>query len=415
LFGNLDLSKQLGTENLIRDYGAIMGEAYKASKANQSAILGSNIGQGYKNAMLEENQLALDKAYDSYMSQYLTEQAQLNKSVETQRQAINKELDTLAQRTADYGNAHFDYLQALWDKHKANELNFNPFAQANFARYLNNTYDNDGNILSSNIKSIGEMEGIVFDGNGNLTKAGIDFFDMLEHDEVLSNYSFSDYLRENDEELYNWATSENEYDFAPNASGLNINDGMFRRMVGQSSLDEQYSFLERAYGMDDGSMESAFTEIQNITNEFFNSLDVKKGIYGYKLKDKKAFKDVTQSYAKEFDNLVEELGLSEQVSTVLKDRGYNTTLSYVESLMKSYEETIDKANRGITWDEASENVNDNAPILGKFFETLFNYVGMSINSNEILGGNITKSNQYVRDAFNSLISELVNYSKSLND
>lgn len=415
LFGDLNLSKQLGTENLMQNYGTIMGEAYAASKANQSAILGSNLGQGFKRAALEENQLALDKAYDSYMSQYLTEQQELNTAVAKQQSSLNKELDTLADMTAKYGNAHFDYLQSLWDKYEAGELTFNPFENPNFARYVNRETDVDGNLINTSLKSIGEIEGMVFDKQGNLTQAGIDFFDMLEHDQNLINYSFSDYLRENDEDLYEWGRTENPYNFAPNAGGLSINDATFRQMVGQSSLDEQYSFLERAYGMSDGSMESAFVKIQNTTNEFFDSLAVKKGIDGYKLKDKKVFKDVTQSYAEEFDNIVSELGLSEQLSTILKDRGYNTTLSYVESLINSYEETINKANRGITWDEASKNINDDAPIIGRFFETLFNYVGMSIDSNEILGGNITKSNEYIRNAFNSLISDLVNYSKSLND
>lgn len=414
LFGDLDLSKQLGTENLIRNYGTIMGEAYKASKANQSAILGSNLGQGYKQAALDENQLALEKAYDSYMSQYLSDQQALNKGVAQERAALNQELNTLAQRTADYGNAHFDYLQALWDKHKDDKLGFNPFAQENFSRYVNNTYDDDGNIVSSNIKSIGEMEGIVFDKNGNLTQAGIDFFDMLEHDDILSNYSFSDYLRENDEELYNWATSENQYDFAPNVAGLNIKDGMFRRMVGQSSLDEQYTFVERAYGLKDGELNSAFTRLQTLTDNLFNSLNVKQGVFGkYKIKDKKTFNESVKSYGEEFTKLVGELGLSEQMSEILKERGYNSVSEYTQSLVNNYLDTLDSANKGVTLEDAYEKVGKDEPMIGQFFGTIFNYFNM-IGADE-KETDIVDANEQIRVAFNSLISDLVNYSKGLND
>lgn len=414
MFGNLDLSKQLGTENLIQNYGAIVGEAYKASKANQSAILGSNIGQGYKNAMLEENRLALDKAYDSYMSQYLTEQAQLNQSVETQRQAINKELDTLAQRTADYGNAHFDYLQALWDKHEAGELNFNPFAQANFAKYLNNTYDDNGNILSSNIKSIGEMEGIVFDGNGNLTQAGIDFFDMLEHDDVLSNYSFSDYLRENDKELYNWATSENQYDFAPNAAGLNIKDGMFRRMVGQSSLDEQYSFLERAYGLNDGEIKTLFSGLENKANELIESLQSFKNDTSFELDltntyelDNEKINESTKSFIDELDKLVSDLGLSKEFDRIVSEAGYDNLESYIRRSILDY--TLD-VNEGV-----EENYNEvyNEIVDEKQNENYENFIGKLSTSQDYLrdplGSFMVDTLEVLRLTENQLIAEWTSF------
>ena len=215
LFGDLDLSKQLGTENLIRNYGTIMGEAYKASKANESAILAGNAFQGFKQAALDENQLALEKAYDSYMSQYLSDQQALNKGIAQERAALNQELDTLAQRTADYGNAHFDYLQALWNKHEAGELNFNPFELAQFQKFLAPQLDADGNpVLDAEenpimtFRPMSEIQASLFDKAGNITQEGIDFFDMLEHDQHLNAYSFADYLSEADKELYEWGRSE---------------------------------------------------------------------------------------------------------------------------------------------------------------------------------------------------------------
>lgn len=402
IFGNLDLSKQIGTENLLKNYGAVISEAYAASKANEAAILSSNLGQGLKNAALDENKIALEKAYDVYTSQYLSEQQEFNQSVENQRQEINKELDTLAQRTADYGNAHFDYLQTLWDKREKGELSFDPFANPNFARYVDEA--------SGSLKPLNEIRNITHDAEGNLTQAGIDFFDMIEHDDILRDYSFADYLMENNEELYNWSVSDNPYNYSPNAVGLNINDGMFRRMVGQSSIDEQYSFLERAYGMGDGEIKSIFNGLNDAKNSLIASMDLDpSGIVGTKIKlhDEGNFDNAAKNFANEINTLVTKLGLSEAVSDILEGTGYNSVSDYVESLVKSYKNRISDVNE-MSIPKSSKTVR------GKnFFGAIVDVV------KSLFSEPVEKRRSYayygVENKFNKLVSDLVNYSLTLND
>lgn len=420
LFGDLDLSKQLGTENLIQNYGTIMGEAYRASKANESAILSSNLGQGFKQVALDENELALEKAYDSYMSQYLTEQSQVNKSVETQRQAINKELDTLAQRTADYGNAHFDYLQTLWDKHKAEELNFNPFELAQFQKLLAPQLDTDGNpVLDANgnpittLKPMSEIQNSLFDKTGNITQEGIDFFDMLEHEQQLNAYSFADYLSETDEELYEWGRSENPYNFAPNAAGLNINDATFRQMVGQSSIDEQYSFIENAYGMEDGEIKNLFADLETKSAELVESLNTKGKLVmrdTYRLDDRE-INELSSEYVKGLNQIASDLGMTNELTQIAVDAGYQNIEGYVNDMVLKYIESVKEGREG-SWlfdidfasgteygtNERREYVNNRRRKQIADYDT-----------------RISLAKKNASSALNSILSELINRAQSKND
>lgn len=413
MFGNLDLSKQLGTENLIQNYGAIVGEAYKASKANQSAILGSNIGQGYKNAMLEENQLALDKAYDSYMSQYLTEQAQLNQSVETQRQAINKELDTLAQRTADYGNAHFDYLQALWDKHEAGELNFNPFELTQFQKFFTTELDADGNEIKT-FKPMSEIQESLFDAQGNLNQQGIDFFDMLEHDQHLNSYSFADYLSETDKELYEWGLTENPYNFAPNAAGLSINDATFRQMVGQSSVDEQYNFLERAYGMKDGEIKDLFAGLETKTVELIESLNYKGKLFlrdSYRLDDREINK-LSGEYVEGLKKIAEDLGMSNELTQIAVDAGYENIDAYVNKVILDYVNKVKEGHGSFAIDWTGIGASGTDIERAKSVANKSKETRDKVNQYK-LDVELLKSN--AANVLNSILSDMINRSQSKND
>lgn len=404
LFGDLDLSKQLGTENLIQNYGTIMGEAYKASRANQSAILSSNLGQGFKQAALEENQLALEKAYDSYMSQYLSDQQALDKSIAQERATLNQELDTLAQRTADYGNAHFDYLQALWDKHQAGELTFNPFENPALAKYLTDELDESGNPITDAegnhlkiLKAMDEIQSGLFDEQNNLTSEGIDFFDMLEHEQSLNSYSFSDYLQENNKELYEWGRSENPYNFAPNAAGLNINDATFRQMVGQSPIDEQYNFLERAYGLEDGEISNLFTDLENKSVELIESLNAKGELFmrdSYRL-DEREISKLSSEYVEGLNKIASDLGMTDDLTQIAKDANYENVEAYVNDAILKYIETV-KNGAGITVGNFISNVG----VDKKIYDYRINVETSKIAATKVL---------------NNILSNLINRAKSKND
>lgn len=397
LFGNLDLTKQIGTENLMANYGTLMGEAYAASKANQNAILSSNAFDGLKTMALEENQLALENAYDSYMSQYLSEQAGLDKSIETQRQAINDELATQADMTAQYGNAHFDYLQYLWDKHEAGELNFNPFEQTQFAQYLTKEKDANGNEVQ--VFDINKVQAGLFDENNTLNQRGIDFFDMIEHDTVLTeNYSFSDYLQENNRKLYEWGLAENPYNFAPNAKGLNINDATFRQMVGQSPLDEQYNYLERMYGMKDDEIKNLFADLETKSAELIESLNVKGALFmrdSYRIDDRE-IKELSNSYVEGLNKIAKDMGLTNDLKAIAADAGYDTIEGYVNKIVLDYVNTV-KEGYGyhIIKDTFAPKYTD---------EKIYNY-----------RENVKKVKGDTSDILNSILSDLINRAQSKND
>ena len=73
-----DALRQLGTSystqeySLNKSYEEAVAEAYAASKGNRQQILSSDLGTGYKDALIASNQDALQKAYEQYKSNYLS-------------------------------------------------------------------------------------------------------------------------------------------------------------------------------------------------------------------------------------------------------------------------------------------------------------------------------------------------------
>lgn len=336
LFGNIDLSKQVALENLTTGYGSTIGQSFASAKANESNIMASNLGQGYKNALLESNEAALEEAYNSYLQNYRNEAQDIESIFAQQRDVVNKELLSQADYTARYGNAHYGYLQELFKRYEEGENTL--FDDPNYAKYTNNVDD----ILS--LKGLSEIENLIFDKDGNLNRAGVDFFDQLEHDDLLYDYSFGDYLRETDEELYNWSVSENPYNFAINARGLNINDATFREMVGQSSIDEQYSFLERAYGMNDGEIKKLFNTAQKTVYKINDILDQqmpgRKMVEELGAVDSDRLKNATNEFIDELTVTINELGLNGELNLLLEEKGYSNLNDYFNAQIDDYLESV---------------------------------------------------------------------------
>lgn len=318
IFGNIDLGGQMASEALKSQYGGVFGESYANAKIMENQIMSSNLGQGFKKSMLDANQTALEKAYDTYMQNYMKDFQSIQDTVTANRAQANKALDTQADYTTRYGNAHYDYLKALYDKYDAGESTL--FENENYAKYLNK--DEAG--IVTGLMSQSQIHDLLYDEQGNLTRAGVDFFDQLEHDDVLMDYSFGDYLQAEDPDLYNWAVSDNPYNFAQNRAGLNINDATFREMVGQSSLDEQYTYLENQYGLDNG-------ELNNMLNFFTVANDmIVKHISNGEI-DRDYLETIATNYATEIDKLVTELGLGERFNAELTELGYNDVNTFMDA------------------------------------------------------------------------------------
>ena len=91
-------------------------------------------------------------------------------------------------------------------------------------------FDEEGNrIEERRLKTQEEMAAELYDENGNLTLAGLDYFDQLENS--LANeggYSWGQYLLDTNEDLYNWSKTYNPYNYTFEGT----NAGSFRTMVG---------------------------------------------------------------------------------------------------------------------------------------------------------------------------------------
>lgn len=322
IFGNIDLSGQMGRDALKNQYGSVIGESYAASKMAETGVMSSGLGQGYKESLLASNQSALEKAYDSYLQNYQSDLQAIKDTVTANRDQAKKALDTQADFTARYGNAHYDYLSALYDRYDSGESTL--FDDANYAKYLNK----DENGLVTGLMSSDQIHNMLYDEHGNLTKAGVDFFDQLEHDDLLMDYSFGDYLQAEDPDLYNWAVSDNPYNFAQNRAGLNINDATFREMVGQSSLDEQYTYLENQYGLNEGQLNDMSQRYQTMYDTLVDYAmrdDLDKERYTENIRT------ITRNFANELTTLVKELGLSDVLGDELDKLGYGSLEAFMEA------------------------------------------------------------------------------------
>ena len=71
-FGSMYAANELAgmraEQQVEQQYGEQIGQAYKTAMAQRSNILSSNLGTGYKEAMLGDTDQYLTQAYNQYMS-----------------------------------------------------------------------------------------------------------------------------------------------------------------------------------------------------------------------------------------------------------------------------------------------------------------------------------------------------------
>ena len=213
----ISLQEQLGTEQLSSQYQSAVGQAYMASLGQKQAILGSNMGQGFKTQALSELDTALDDAYISYQQNYLSGLNKVQQEANTARTEVDSLLTEYGTNMANYGNAHLSYLNWLYEKNPeafniaADELN--TLAPIGMTTLQNE----DGETV---MRPLGELTSLVFAKDGSLTPYGIDLFKAIESTGATRpGTSFGDYLIETDRDLFDWATSYDPYNF--NTEGTN--------------------------------------------------------------------------------------------------------------------------------------------------------------------------------------------------
>ena len=341
-FGSMYAANELAgmraEQQVEQQYGEQIGQAYKSAMAQRSNILSSNLGTGYKEAMLGDTDKYLTQAYNQYMSKLSESRQEIASSVAKANEGVTSTVDAIAKNKVAYGNALFDYYDAylaekqntldedaykkfmrsaLWDKYYTYDFGTDTQAKADYdvARAAVERGEMTEDELFEKFwqyrraKTREELTAVaydevdgrkeyssLYDEEGNLTLAGVDFFDQLENFAAThknEGQSWSEYLQATNPELYDWAASYNPYNVGPDDVTY---AGSFRTMTGRTSTDYTYSFLERFGGLTEKQTKSAFSRV-------------------YKDFDKKASDintDDIDSMLGEFEQIGKEIGLTQE-------------------------------------------------------------------------------------------------------
>lgn len=272
-------------------------QAYQSSLGQRSNILESNLGQGYKQQALTDTDLALQEAYNTYMSKYAEKANEIATSVASNASKFDEAVASEAEWMEKTGQSVEDYFKYLYNTYYTVDeesgvgvLNkdyesVNPFVQNEliWGRYLKHPVTEKGEDTSKYmLKSPEELSAMLYDidesGNRVLNTLGQDFYDMvmnymptpiydkkgnLIRTDIEQAKSYSDYLQEKDQDLYNYLTSSDLYNI--NTAGSKF--GTFKELMGLDANDYEYSWLERAGGMSREEVDKLFGDIDKAINK----------------------------------------------------------------------------------------------------------------------------------------------------
>lgn len=272
-------------------------QAYQSSLGQRSNILESNLGQGYKQQALTDTDLALQEAYNTYMSKYAEKANEIATSVASNASKFDEAVASEAEWMEKTGQSVEDYFKYLYNTYYTVDeetgtgvLNkdyesVNPFVQNEliWGRYLKHPVTEKGEDTSKYmLKSPEELSTMLYDidesGNRVLNTLGQDFYDMvmnymptpiydkkgnLIRTDIEQAKSYSDYLQEKDKDLYDYLTSSDLYNI--NTAGSKF--GTFKELMGLDANDYEYSWLERAGGMSREEIDKLFGDIDKAINK----------------------------------------------------------------------------------------------------------------------------------------------------
>lgn len=278
MYARAGLSAQMQQSALNQNYANTMAQAYTASLGGNAAIAGSNVIQGNKQSLLDQNSLALQQAFDAYSQQHAEGSVAIAQNLANANAQIDTVLGEQAKNTIDYANAHYSYLQRLYDDYLNSENKiFDNELWKN--KFIVNETDENGNVINERLKTWDELANYatdengdiisLYDKDGNLTIAGADFFDQMENfvigdERSAGAISWGQYLSETNPELLSWAQTQNAYDYTP---GL-TNAGSFKTMFGMTSTDNTYEFAERLGGLSKGQVKKMYSKFENYSEEY---------------------------------------------------------------------------------------------------------------------------------------------------
>ena len=325
------------------NYAQNVADAYYSSEQQRRSIGASELGTGYKKAAIQDIDAALNEAYDTYYNNYVSNMASIQEA-QAQAQAQTTELlNTQAEYTKQYEEAHINYVKDLWSKTETGELTMtttdedgnviegdlpaNFFSEGPWSKLTK--IDADGNRV---LLSDDEIRSLMYDANGNLTIAGLDIYDMIENDLAQrGKFSFGSYLAQQDEandtDLVDWAMSYNPFDY----SVAGTNAGSFKELVGMASTDDKYSFVERFGGMNEDEinamMDPFVVKIQDIRQLVNDGADIDDIVENVK------------QFSTDIFKMFDEYGLIED----FKQAGYDidTLTAAITNSLSNYETAVD--------------------------------------------------------------------------
>lgn len=348
LFSDNNYNAMRAENQLVRDYTQDSAAAYVSYLKNKNTLLNSDIvGEG-RQQILNSNEQALQEAYNSYR-QNLTQNLQsVENARATNEQAITEQLQYQGEMMSQYNNLHYNYLEELYNQYLEGENQL--FADELWSRYLtkdqlvdeegNLMYDEQGNPLYSDyrLKTQSELtnpsyeevtldDGTIrkdytslYDEQGNLTVAGVEFFDFIENAlATQGGYSWGDFLSENYSDVYDWATSYNPYNYTQEGSQA----GTFRTMTGRMSTDYLYSFAERFGGLTQSQIDDMYKEYTDKVEQLTSDINA----HG-KDKGKGYISDITDMFSS-IQDMAKELGIDADLENEM----------------------------GMSWDQLSEQLN----------------------------------------------------------
>lgn len=377
-FGSLYAANELAgmkaEQQVEQQYGEQIGQAYKSAMAQRSNILSSNLGTGYKESILGDTDQYLSKAYDQYMSKLSQSKQAISSNVSKANEVVTDELEKQAANVLEYNKASSKYADYYinWLKNNLSEEEYletinrpdwRNYMTADFgddaetkARYDELAALEEAGTLSpeqeaelkqlrasyyrlkseqelatpSYVEEVDPETGETYkhwtslvDDQGNLTEAGINYYDFLENYAATrqgKGPSWEQYLSETNPELLDWAKTYNPY-----LAGTNdpFWAGTMRTAHGTMSNDYKYTFLERFGGLGQKEVNSVFGDLTKLANKSIDDINVN---------------DV-KGFISQYRKLAEQVGI-ENVDWEAAEKQVDVYLQQV----KEYEEQIKAKN-----------------------------------------------------------------------
>lgn len=263
LFSGINFGAASAQSAIQQSHTADISQAYTSYMRNQTALQNTGLVGSSLEAYQTQNEQALQQAYDTYMSHLRESSSGIEEQRQSSQQAVDDALTLQARNTADYAEAHLDYLQYLayqnpemldsrqWsmyttaigltpeeeerlveleglmklNKHgdvkrhgddydESNRMKFKGSNKKLDAEYRELIAKRDGTgTVAEGLRRVMTREELtsarkdeegrdigLFDAEGNITLRGINFFDQLQNSPELFGDSFSQFLTSTDVE-----------------------------------------------------------------------------------------------------------------------------------------------------------------------------------------------------------------------